>query len=90
MFFLALHPEHMYDGRVLERLEAAIDEDEIPTHGDGLIKAFRLLDRLTARITQAVGEFDADGERGHLHRAECLGATWPRTDSPTAPSRSRG
>ena len=46
----------------LEGLASAIDEVDVPADGDGLVEALRLLDRLTAKVTAAVGRFDTDGE----------------------------
>lgn len=45
----------------LERLARAVEEAEVPADGEGLVEALRLLDRLTAKVTEAVGRFDAEG-----------------------------
>jgi hypothetical protein len=44
---------------VFEVLAAAIDEMEIPTDRPALVEALRLSDRLEAKVSGAVGEFDA-------------------------------
>ncbi|MDQ3757579.1 MAG: HNH endonuclease [Actinomycetota bacterium] len=49
---------------MLERLAAAIEEADFPADGQGLLEAYRLLDRFAAKLSQAVGEFDASGEWG--------------------------
>jgi len=54
----------MYDAEVLEDLAAALEKTEVPADRDGLLEALRLLDRLTAKVSAAVGEFDAGGDWG--------------------------
>src|SRR3954451_4491841 len=45
---------------MLDELERAVETLDIPSlEGDDLARAIALSDRLTARIAQAVGEFDA-------------------------------
>ena len=46
---------------MLEALEEAIEEVESPLTGAELTKTLALLDRLTARVSEAVGDFDHDG-----------------------------
>jgi hypothetical protein len=62
--FIVLRVEQVYDGHVLERLAAAVAEVEVPTDRDGLVELFGILDRLAAKVSVAVGEFDAGGEWG--------------------------
>src|SRR3954463_10243806 len=47
---------------MFETLARAIDELQIPADGVALAAAFRLLDRLQAKVSAAVGEFDAAEE----------------------------
>jgi hypothetical protein len=49
----------MYDELVLAALESAIGELDVPADGGALIEGFALLDRLTAKLSLAVAEFDA-------------------------------
>lgn len=51
----------MYDEAVFDGLAAAIDEVEVPPAGDALVVVLALLDRLTAKVSEAVGEYDASG-----------------------------
>ncbi|HYI62300.1 MAG TPA: DUF222 domain-containing protein [Acidimicrobiales bacterium] len=46
-------------GGVLDELNEAIDGLDLPVDGDVLAGAFRLLDRLTAKVSEAAGAFDA-------------------------------
>jgi hypothetical protein len=46
---------------VLKDLAAAIEDLEAPVDRDSLVEAIALRDRLDARITEAVGEFEANG-----------------------------
>jgi uncharacterized protein DUF222/HNH endonuclease len=45
--------------QVSDALERAIDELEIPVERDCLVLSCRLLDKLTAKVVQAVGDYDA-------------------------------
>lgn len=53
--------EHMYDKKVFERLASAVEEIDIPPVGDAVAEVLELIDRLTAKVSAAVGEFDAEG-----------------------------
>ena len=44
---------------MFEQAAAAIDALEIRLDGEALTEAFALLDKLTSKVTEAVGEFDA-------------------------------
>ncbi len=48
----------MYE-QVSATLEAAIEDLEIPADSAALKQSFALLDRFTAKVTTAVGAFDA-------------------------------
>jgi hypothetical protein len=48
-------------GDVLKDLAAAIENLDVPVDRDSLVEAIALRDRLDARITEAVGEFEANG-----------------------------
>ena len=50
--------EHMYDHGMLEQLEQAIEEAPLAADGASLVAAYRLLDRLSARVRAAAGTFD--------------------------------
>jgi hypothetical protein len=50
--------EHVYDRRMFERLAAKIEEVSIPVDGAALVEAFALVDRLQAKLTEAVADFD--------------------------------
>ncbi len=50
--------EHVYDGGLFEGLNAAVEAVDIPLDGAALAEAFLIIDRLTARFSEAVGEFD--------------------------------
>ena len=81
----------MYDRPVLGALTEAIDELELPVDAGVLREALRLLDRLTAKVTAAVGEVDAaelwelDGAHSMSawlrHRAGMTGADAHRVSS---------
>lgn len=47
---------------MFEHLAAAVDELEVRGTGAALLEGFALLDKLTAKLTLAAGEFDAGGE----------------------------
>jgi uncharacterized protein DUF222 len=49
----------MYDNPVFERLGQAIEELEVLADADSLAEGFALLDRLAAKLSVAMGEFDA-------------------------------
>ena len=49
---------------VLEQLAEAIEKAAVPSDRDGLVEAFRLFDRFAAKLSAAVGEFDAAGNWG--------------------------
>lgn len=51
----------MYDWTVLEDLAMAVGDLEVPADRNSLIEAIALRDRLDARITDAVGAFEANG-----------------------------
>lgn len=51
---------------MFERLAEAIEEMDVPVDGAALVALLGLADRLTARVIEAVGEYDAAG----LCRAE--------------------
>jgi hypothetical protein len=44
---------------VFEALVEAIDELEVPAHGPALAEGYALADRLAAKLSAALGEFDA-------------------------------
>lgn len=46
---------------MFERLAGAIDDLEVPAHGDALVEVLVLVDRLSAKVSAVVGEFDAEG-----------------------------
>jgi len=46
---------------MFETLAQAIDEVSIPAEADAVAEALGLLDRLTAKVTAAVGRFDRAG-----------------------------
>jgi hypothetical protein len=48
-------------GSVLKDLAVAIENLDVPVDRDSLVEAIVLRDRLDARITEAVGEFEANG-----------------------------
>ena len=48
-------------GTVLEELAVAIENLDVPVDCESLVEAIALRDRLDARITGAVGEFESDG-----------------------------
>src|SRR5215210_2949547 len=49
----------MYDRGVFERAREAIQELDVPVDGAALAELVQLLDVLTAKVVEAVGEFDA-------------------------------
>jgi len=51
----------MTDGEVLEQIEALVDTYDCPSGSEALTRAFVVLDKLTAKITRGVGDFDAAG-----------------------------
>ncbi|HEX2039301.1 MAG TPA: DUF222 domain-containing protein [Acidimicrobiales bacterium] len=48
----------------LEHLAAVVAATEIPADREGLVEALRVADRLAAKISEAVGTFDASGDWG--------------------------
>ena len=64
---------------MFEQLRAHIDELDVPASGDALVAAFGLLDRLTAKVLEGLGAFDAAVDRGGVRGAYdvacCLAAT---------------
>jgi hypothetical protein len=52
----------MYDAEVFERLASAVVELDIPVDGDAIAEAYRLRDLLDAKLSQAVGAYDASGQ----------------------------
>ena len=61
-FLLDSMIEHMYDAYVFERLAAAVEELEVPADGDALAEGYRLLDRLAAKLSASLGDWDASGQ----------------------------
>lgn len=61
---------------VLEALAEAVEELDIPPGGDALMEAFALLDRLEAKVCEAVGAFDAGD--GHLGDGAVTAQAWLR------------
>ncbi len=53
--------EHMYDLNVFESLCTEIDQLVVPLCGEAITEVLALRDRLDAKITDAVGAFDAAG-----------------------------
>ena len=51
----------MYDRPMFEGLAHAIEELEIPGHGEALAAAFALRDQLDAKLAAAFDAFDRDG-----------------------------
>ncbi len=64
------------DGTMLDELSAAVDGLDLPVDGDVLAGALRVLDRLTAKVSEAAGAFDA-AELWDLEGATSL-ASWLR------------
>jgi hypothetical protein len=64
------------DGGVFEALAEAIDELEVPAHGPALAEGYALADRLAAKLSAALGDFDA-GEGWDAEGATSLTA-WLR------------
>lgn len=52
----------MYDHEVFERLAEAVAELEVPMHGDALAEVLAIVDRLNAKVSAAIGEYDASGQ----------------------------
>lgn len=52
----------MYDGTVFDQLARAIEDLAIPATGDAVAEGYRLLDRLAAKVSQALGAHDAEGQ----------------------------
>ena len=50
----------MYDSRVFSALSAAADELDIPIHGDAIAQLLAVRDRIDAKLTGAVAEFDRE------------------------------
>ncbi|HEX9968695.1 MAG TPA: DUF222 domain-containing protein, partial [Acidimicrobiales bacterium] len=61
---------------MFEALVSAVEEVEIPADGDAIVAAFALLDRLTAKVSAAVAEWDA-GKSWELDAATSA-AAWLR------------
>ncbi len=61
---------------VLEALAEAVEELDIPAGGDALAEAFALFDRLEAKLSQAVGAFDAGD--GYLADGAVTAKAWLR------------
>jgi uncharacterized protein DUF222/HNH endonuclease len=70
MYALVMFPQ------VSDALERAIDELEIPVDREALVSSCRLLDQLTAKVVQAVGDYDA-AEMWHVDGATSMTA-WLR------------
>ncbi|MEY2571636.1 MAG: hypothetical protein QOE63_1986, partial [Acidimicrobiaceae bacterium] len=51
----------MLTGEVLEQIEALVDAYDCPSGSDALTRAFVVLDKLTAKNTRGVGDFDVAG-----------------------------
>ena len=51
----------MYDCGVIEALETAVENLDIAVDGDDIARALKVIDRLTAKVTVAIGEFDDNG-----------------------------
>lgn len=49
----------MYDREVISALREAVEQVEVPADGDALAAVFELIDRLCAKASAAVAEFDA-------------------------------
>lgn len=53
--------EHLYESCMLSSLADAIEDLQVPLHGEPLGELFHLIDRLQAKAHAAVGEYDAQG-----------------------------
>lgn len=51
----------MYDVGVMRELAEAVEEVQIPVCGDDIAEVISLMDRLSAKVTEAVGAFDKAG-----------------------------
>lgn len=60
-FSLDFCAERMYDEGVLRKLVEAVEEVQIPVCGDDIAEVISLIDRLSAKVTEAVGAFDKAG-----------------------------
>src|SRR5438094_3331770 len=74
--FLDRFVEHVYGIGVFDVLGGGIDEIELPLSGDEIVALLRLRDRLDAKLTAALAEFDRDCQ-WELDGATSLGA-WLR------------